>query len=157
MLDWYHLEKRMKDLLSMAVKGNKESKKVIRDVLGRRLWAGNVDDAIDYLQSIPKKNIKNQQWLEEAVDYLKRRKPHIPCYALRALLQYRNSSNSAEKANDRIVAMRQKHNGMSWSKTGSSSLALITALELNNELYSWIAKGTIPFNIDSQSTKGMAA
>ena len=157
MLDWYHLEKRMKEFLSMSVKGNKESKKAIRNVLDRRLWAGNVDDAIDYLKSIPAKSIKNQQKLEEAVDYLVRRKPHIPCYALRSLLGYRNSSNPAEKANDRVVAMRQKHNGMSWSTTGSSSLALITALELNNELDSWIAKGTIAFNIDSQSTAASAA
>lgn len=149
MLDWYHLEKRMKELLSMAVKGNKEAKAAMRSVIGRRLWAGNVDDAIDYLEAIPEKSIKNRQRLDEAIDYLKRRKPHIPCYALRSLLGYRNSSNPAEKANDRVVAVRQKHNGMSWSPSGSSSLALITALELNNELSTWISTGTIPFDINS--------
>lgn len=158
MLDWYHLEKRMKELLSMAVKGNKEAKTIMRNVIGRMLWAGNVDEATAYLENIPEKSIKNQQRLKEAIDYLKRRKPHIPCYALRSLLGYRNSSNPAEKANDRVVAVRQKHNGMSWSSTGSSSLALITALELNNELSTWISNGTIPFNINSStSTEGMAA
>ena len=158
MLDWYHLEKRMKELLSMAVKGNKEAKTTMRNVIGRMLWAGNVDEATAYLENIPEKSIKNQQRLKEAIDYLKRRKPHIPCYALRSLLGYRNSSNPAEKANDRVVAVRQKHNGMSWSSTGSSSLALITALELNNELSTWISNGTIPFNINSStSTEGMAA
>ena len=158
MLDWYHLEKRMKELLSMAVKGNKEAKATMRNVIGRMLWAGNVDEAIAYLEDIPEKSIKNQQRLEEAVDYLKRRKPHIPCYALRSLLGYRNSSNPAEKANDRVVAVRQKHNGMSWSSAGSSSLALITALELNNELGTWISTGTIPFNINSATyTEGLAA
>lgn len=158
MLDWYHLEKRMKELLSMAVKGNKEAKATMRNVIGRMLWAGNVDEAIGYLEAIPEKSIKNQQRLEEAVDYLKRRKPHIPCYALRSLLGYRNSSNPAEKANDRVVAVRQKHNGMSWSSRGSSSLALITALELNNELRTWVSTGTIPFNINSATyTEGIAA
>lgn len=158
MLDWYHLEKRMKELLSMAVKGNKEAKTTMRNVIGRMLWAGNVDEAIAYLEAIPEKSIKNQQRLGEAVDYLKRRKPHIPCYALRSLLGYRNSSNPAEKANDRVVAVRQKHNGMSWSSVGSSSLALITALELNNELGTWISTGTIPFNINSATySEGMAA
>lgn len=158
MLDWYHLEKRMKELLSMAVKGNKEAKTIMRNVIGRMLWAGNVDEATAYLENIPEKSIKNQQRLKETIDYLKRRKPHIPCYALRSLLGYRNSSNPAEKANDRVVAVRQKHNGMSWSSTGSSSLALITALELNNELSTWISNGTIPFNINSStSTEGMAA
>ena len=158
MLDWYHLEKRMKELLSMAVKGNKEAKAAMRNVIGRRLWAGNVDEAIEYLESIPEKSIKSQQRLDEAIDYLKRRKPHIPCYALRSLLGYRNSSNPAEKANDRVVAVRQKHNGMSWSSAGSSSLALITALELNNELSTWISTSTIPFNINSADyTEGIAA
>ena len=37
MLDWYHLEKRMKELLSMAVKGNKEAKTIMRNVIGRML------------------------------------------------------------------------------------------------------------------------
>lgn len=157
MLDWYHLEKRMKELLSMAVKGNKEAKVTIRNAIGSRLWAGNVDEAIDYLESIPEKSIKNQQRLDEAIDYLKRRRPHIPCYALRSLLGYRNSSNPAEKANDRVVAVRQKHNGMSWSSAGSSSLALITALELNNELSIWISTGTIPFNINSTYYDGRIA
>ena len=158
MLDWYHLEKRMKELLSMAVKGNKEAKATMRNVIGRMLWAGNVDEAIAYLEAIPKKSIKIQQRLDEAIDYLKRRKTHIPCYALRSLLSYRISSNPAEKANDRVVAVRQKHNGMSWSSAGSSSLALIAALELNNELDTWISTGTIPFNINSATyTEGMAA
>lgn len=158
MLDWYHLEKRMKELLSMAVKGNKEAKAAMRNVIGRRLWAGNADEAIEYLESIPEKSIKSHQRLDEAIDYLKRRKPHIPCYALRSLLGYRNSSNPAEKANDRVVAVRQKHNGMSWSSAGSSSLALITALELNNELSTWISTSTIPFNINSADyTEGIAA
>ena len=157
MLDWYHLEKRMKELLSMAVKGNKEAKASMRNAIGRRLWAGNVDEAVNYLKAIPEKDIKNRLKLDEAIDYLERRKPHIPCYALRSLLGYRNSSNPAEKANDRVVAVRQKHNGMSWSSTGSSSLALITALELNNELSTWISTSTIPFNINSADHTGEVA
>jgi hypothetical protein len=32
-----------------------------------------------------------------------------------------------EKQNDIIVAKRQKEKGMSWSKTGSRNLALVTA------------------------------
>ncbi len=157
MLDWYHLEKRIKELLSMAVKGNKEAKAAMRNAIGRRLWGGNVDEAITYLENIPEKMIKNQLRLDEAIDYLERRKPHIPCYALRSLLGYRNSSNPAEKANDRVVAVRQKHNGMSWSNIGSSSLALITALELNNELSTWISTGIIPFNINSSNNTECAA
>ena len=36
------------------------------------------------------------------------------------------------------VAQRQKHNGMSWSTSGSSALAQISALILNNQLLSWL-------------------
>jgi hypothetical protein len=39
----------------------------------------------------------------------------IPVYAVRRQLGLRNSSNRGEKANDLLVAARQKHNGMSWS------------------------------------------
>jgi len=35
------------------------------------------------------------------------------------------------KANDLIVSGRQKDNGMSWSKTGSVTLASLTALKRN--------------------------
>lgn len=56
MLDWYHLEKKMTELLSMALKGSKDARHEIRNALNRK---------------------------------------------------------PVEKANDLIVAGRQKHNGMS--------------------------------------------
>lgn len=119
MLDWYHLEKKMTELLSMALKGSKDDRHEIRNALNRKLWAGNVDDAVTYLKSLDPKFIKNPLRLEDAVNYLVRKKPYVPCYALRAVMEYRNSSNPVEKANDLIVTGRQKHIGMSWSYTGS--------------------------------------
>lgn len=119
MLDWYHLEKKMTELLSMALKGSKDDRHEIRNALNRKLWAGNVDDAVTYLKSLEPKFVKNPLRLEDAVNYLVRKKPYVPCYALRAVMEYRNSSNPVEKANDLIVAGRQKHIGMSWSYTGS--------------------------------------
>ena len=56
----------------------------------------------------------------------------------------RNSSNRVEKANDLVVAQRQKHNGMSWSTSGNGALAQITALIINNELCSWLKEGILP-------------
>ena len=50
----------------------------------------------------------------------------------------RVSSNRVEKANDLLVAKRQKDDGMSWSERGSSALAVITALSVNNRLSSWL-------------------
>ena len=81
--------------------------------------------------------IKNAQKLDEAVEYLTGKKPYICCYALRDILGYRNSSNPAEKANDLIVATRQKHNGMNWSFSGSHALAVIEAISLNGERDGW--------------------
>ena len=44
-----------------------------------------------------------------------------------------NSSNISEKANDLLVADKQKNNGKSWSKLGSVALASLTALVKNSE------------------------
>ena len=52
-----------------------------------------------------------------------------------------------EKANDIVVATRQKHNGMSWSKAGSGALAIITAARINGELENWMATGEVGFKM----------
>lgn len=146
MLDWYHLEKRMTELLSMALKGSKDKRHEIRKQLAGILWVGNISDAIEYLYSLDKAFIKNAQKLDEAVEYLNGKKPYICCYALRAVLGYRNSSNPAEKANDLVVATRQKHNGMSWSFSGSHALAVIEAISLNGERDAWLRNHSIRFS-----------
>ena len=76
---------------------------------------------------------------------------HIPCYALRHLLGLRNSSNRVEKANDLVIAQRQKHNGMSWSTTGSIALAQIKALFLNHEISRWLHSRTLPLFLPAAS------
>ena len=137
-LDWLHLEKKCMEMLSMAVREPKEEKGCIRAALNRILWAGNTDDAIAYLESIDEGKVKNKKALKDVMDYLRRKKPHITCYALRKEAGLRVSSNRVEKANDLVVAGRQKHNGMSWSKCGSGALASITAAKLNGELRGYI-------------------
>ena len=144
-LDWYHLEKRMNELLSMALRGTKEERHNIRYVLDQKLWAGNFEDAKTYLSGLDKKYVKNVKKLDEAIDYLTRKADYAACYALRKNLGYRNSSNQAEKDNDLVVANRQKHNGMSWSYDGSGALATITALSHNLETEEWTKSQCIPF------------
>ena len=153
MLDWYHLEKRMTELLSMALKGPKAERHVMRHALDQKLWAGNIDDAKAYLNGLDPKYIKNRQKLDEALEYLEGKRTYIACYALRKELGYRNSSNSAEKENDLVVAERQKHNGMSWSRDGSGSLAVITAECRNGGIDSWIRDKTIPFTMPGTEKK----
>ena len=142
-LDWYHLKKRCQEYLSMSVKG-KEQRNVVLKKLLRILWAGNVDEALAYLQSLDAAILRPANRIDDLYRYIEKHRDHIPPYALRAELGLRNSSNRVEKANDLVVAQRQKHNGMSWSTTGSGALAQITALIVNDELGSWLNERRIP-------------
>lgn len=141
----------------MALKGSKNDRHEIRNALDRKLWAGNVNDAVIYLKNLDHKFIKNTQHLEDAIEYLERKQPYIPCYALMSSLDYRNSSNPVEKANDLLVAERQKNNGMSWLYNGSGALAVISALLYNRELRSWLIHHEIPFAIPTSLSLQEAA
>ncbi len=120
----------------MALAG-REIRKEVLHTLTSYLWLGRVDDAITYLQHLSADRIKRPQWLHQTIDYLERHRAEIPCYALRQALGWRNSSNRGEKANDRCVADRQKHQGMSGSPDGSTRLTSTTTLLRNQELDRW--------------------
>ena len=111
------------------------------------LWHGLVDQAVIYLKSLPESEIKNEEERLHLINYLTKNRPMIPVYAVRKALGLRNSSNRVEKANDLIVADRQKHNGMSWSKSGSMSLASVTALKQNKEYKKWFREREIEFKL----------
>jgi hypothetical protein len=146
-LDWYHLEKRCKEQLSLALRG-----RVIRNSLLEQLlpclWHGCVDRALALLQTVDPATIKNQDALETLIGYLQRNRPYLPCYSVRKRLGLRNSSNQGEKANDLIVSDRQKHNGMSWSKSGSAALAAVSALVRNREYKHWFQTGSLSFSFN---------
>jgi len=136
-LDWYHLEEKLKQRLSSACIDSKIRNSLV-DIVRPLLWYGNVDGAIRYLESIPDNMLKAPEYIIKLIEYLQRNILYIPCYALRAELGLRNSSNRGEKANDMVVSHRQKHDGMSWSKSGSLSLAVVTATCLNGNLLNWV-------------------
>jgi hypothetical protein len=146
-LDWYHLEKRCQEQLSLALNG-----RLIRNTLLEQLlpclWHGCVDRAIALLQAVEPAQIKNQQALADLRGYLERNRPYLPCYAARKCLGLPNSSNRGEKANDLVVSDRQKHNGMSWSKPGSVALAAVTALVRNREYARWFQTCTLSFSFN---------
>ncbi len=83
------------------------------------------------------------------MNYLEKNRGMIPVYAVRRELGLRNSSNRGEKANDLLVAARQKHNGMSWSKAGSVALASVTALKKNQAYKTWFRKRELEFKLVS--------
>lgn len=155
-LDWFHLKKKCQELLSMSIKG-KESRNEVLEKLLRILWAGDVDGAVKYLRNLPSAKIKNEKWLEEQTGYLERKKEMIKCYAVRAKLELRNSSNPVEKENDILVAQRQKHNGMSWSKNGSGSLAAIKMVFQNGYEDIWFRQEQISFTISGSKPLDLCA
>src|SRR5258708_39979359 len=97
------------------------------------------------LRNVKENAIKNKKELENLINYFDRNRSCIPCYALRKKLGLRVSSNHVEKANDVVVSNRQKHNGMSWSADGSTSLATLTAVWCHFVDRSWFFKGVIGF------------
>ncbi len=143
-LDWFHLKKKCQELLSMAIRGRIERNRVLEKLL-RVLWAGDVNSAISYLNTLEPSIIKNRKWLEGQCSYLERKKDNLACYAVRAKLGLRNSSNSVEKENDLLVAKRQKHNGMSWTDHGSGSLAALEMVFQNGYEKMWFSEGQISF------------
>ena len=56
----------------------------------------------------------------------------------------------SELVHDRIVAERQKHNGMSWSFKGSEALAILTTVRLNNTLDSWLHEGKLTMSLEAE-------
>jgi hypothetical protein len=143
-LDWYHLDKRCKEYLSMALKGRTIRNQFLEELMPL-LWHGCLDDALSKLQKINPAHIKNQEYLDKLSDYFERNRPYIPCYSVRKQLNLANSSSLGEKANDLIVSQRQKHNGMSWSVSGSVALATLAALVRNGEADTWFHSGSLAF------------
>ena len=141
-LDWYHLDKKCKEMLSMGMKG-RDLRNAILEGLLPLLWLGLTDLAIALLSDIENAEIKNMTVIEKLKKYLQRNKPYIPCFAIRKELGLRNSSDRGEKGNDLVVSDRQKHNGMSWSKEGSVALASLTALNRNKEYMKWFKKRVV--------------
>jgi hypothetical protein len=145
-LDWYHLVKKCKELLSMSLRGRLIRNEVLAVVMPL-LWHGLTNQAINMLKQIEPEKIKNDEKLAKLIAYLERNNEMIPCYALRKRLGLCNSSAIGEKMNDLIVSTRQKHNGMSWSKKGSLALAALTAAKLNGESQEWLEKKELPLKL----------
>ena len=148
-LDWLHLEKKCNEFLSMGIKGSKDEKQRIKKELASILWTGRHHNAINYLESLKKSQVRNSVKIEELKDYIRRKSPNMACYTLRHELGLRISSNRVEKANDLVVATRQKHNGMSWSRNGSGALAVISATMINGELKGWMTEHRISYRMAS--------
>lgn len=143
LLDWYHLEDKCKRQLSLAMKGTMLRNDALAD-LSKFLWYGRVESAIRFLRTLPRQDIKNEEAIRALIGYCERNRPYIPCYEVRKRLGLRNSSQIGEKMNDLLVSGRQKHQGMSWSVSGSSAMTALEALKRNGEYQHWFEYHEIP-------------
>ena len=137
-LDFYHLIKHCEQGLSMAISKPAIRNEVLYGNLSGMLWNGKTDQAIKYLSELPESAIKNKTQLEGVVDYLERKKVGITELSVRRWFGMKIGSRDVEKDNDIIVANRQKHNGMSWNREGSSNLSALTAMTRNGQMNSFL-------------------
>jgi hypothetical protein len=145
-LDWYHLLKKCYTLTSMICRGRK-AKAVLMGRLIPHLWRGKVTEATDILQAY-RPECRNEEKLDELIDYLTAREPYIVNYKERRAQRIYIGSGHAEKACDLIVSRRQKHKGMHWSEETADGLAALKTLVLNNgwDLY-WQERKVLPLAV----------
>ena len=144
-LDWYHLHEKCKVELSLVLQGKDIRNAVLAELMPCSGWAKSMRPSRICGPYGPRRSNPGSLWTG-LIEYFERNREYVPCYALRAQLGLRNSSNRGEKANDLCVASRQKHNGMSWSRDGSVALASTTTLQRNDELDEWCRSRTLSFN-----------
>lgn len=141
-LDWYHVVKKCKDRISrlgLGRKGGRELWKQIR----QKLWQGEMPAVIERLEE-QRAVVKTEGPLEELQQYLRRHEGALPEYRARYRQRQWIGSGLVEKANDLLVARRQKRKGMHWSLATSEALARLKALRLNHEWDSYWAKRQLP-------------
>jgi len=143
-LDWYHLYHKCKDLSSRICRGKAARARFLWR-LYRRLWRGDIPAAVALLEAY-RPHTKNAALLETLITYLQTRQPWIPNYRQRRINQQYIGSGPVEKANDLIVAGRQKGRGMQWNLQTSDALAALRTLMLNGgwERY-WQQRQVLPF------------
>jgi len=128
-LDWHHLKQKCLELSSRICRGKLAKAQLLRR-LYRRLWRGDVGGAIAVLEA-ERGETKNEAKLDELIGYLKARQAWMVNYRQRRIERRYIGSGQVEKANDLLVARRQKNRGMQWSKATSDALAALRTLMLN--------------------------
>jgi len=118
LLDWQHLRQKCYDLSSRICRGKVAKAQFLRR-LYRRLWHGDVAGAIAVLEA-ERPSTKNEAKVDELMAYLQARQAWIPNYRQHRIERKYIGSGHVEKANDLIVARRQKNRGMQWSEASAT-------------------------------------
>ncbi len=129
-LDWYHLSKKLRELMSMIARNKVEKSIHLRELL-RFLWQGHVDAALEYLRT--QIQARNGEKLSELIGYLVKHGSEIIDYERRRQVGKPIGSGRVEKGVDQVIGHRQKKKGISWRPKGSKALAILKILELNGQ------------------------
>lgn len=129
-LDWYHLCKKLRGLMSMIAINKIEKSQHLKFLLSQ-LWQGKTATALEYLRNFAV--VKNQDKWQELIGYLEKHQSEIIDYNRRSRAGKTIGSGQVEKGVDLTVGSRQKHRGMSWSPKGSKALCLLKVAELNGQ------------------------
>lgn len=127
-LDWYHLDHKIYQFMSMIGRSKDEKATHSAAILGF-LWEGRTAEAIDYLRH--QVAVRNRDKHQELIGYLEKHQGEIIDYKRRQATGKTIGSGRMEKAVDQVIGHRQKRKGMSWRPEGSRALALLKVLELN--------------------------
>jgi hypothetical protein len=126
-LDWYHLNKKVWNLMSMIARNKIQKEKAAKEIVGL-LWEGLTDDALLYLQKL---DVRNQLKQAELIEYLQKHKVEIINYKKHKEANKTIGSGRAEKGVDMVVAYRQKNKPIAWSENGSYTSSSLRAEFLN--------------------------
>jgi hypothetical protein len=129
-LDWYHLDKKVGELMGMVAR-TKQEKAVHVTHLLEHLWHGRTAAALAYLRRDVQ--AKSPEPLAALVTYLEKHREEIIDYGRRQRAGKPIGSGRMEKGGDQVIGARQKHKGMSWSPTGSKARGILKVVELNQQ------------------------
>ena len=129
-LDWYHLCKKLRELMSMIATNKLEKTKHLKFLLSQ-LWQGNTTIALEYLKH--QVQARNSDKWQELIRYLEKHQHEIINYKRRSSAGKTIGSGRVEKGVDLTVGQRQKNKPMSWSRLGSRALSLLKVVELNGQ------------------------
>lgn len=128
-LDWYHLQKKCHQLLSMVSRGRK-ARKEVEEQLRPLLWRGDVEAACQLLEAL-RPQARNEEKLDELIGYLTKHRDEIPNYDQRRANCQFNGAGMVEKENDLLVSRRQKRRGMQWIPNGADIICALRTLWFN--------------------------
>jgi hypothetical protein len=129
-LDWYHLEKKIWELMSSAARTKTEKEAHVSELL-KLLWRGRTKEALHYLHT--RVETRSEKWLAALCTYLEKHEAEIIDYERRQKAGQSIGSGRREKGEDQVIGARQKSKGMSWSPTGSKALGILKVVELNGQ------------------------